>query len=88
MPRAHRTVLLRLTVETAKRTRKCDHSKAHSAGPGEQLLVVREPGLAAGSHPYCSTCAIAMLNEAQLRLDALRRELLGDPDVAASDEEN
>lgn len=75
MPRAPRTVLLRLTVETAKRTRKCSRSKTHAVRPGEKILLVSEHGPAAGQKGYCSTCAAAMLASAHDDLEDLHRAL-------------
>lgn len=71
MPRTPRTVLLRMSVETAKRTRKCSRSKAHAVRPGERLLLVREPGPAAGEKGYCASCAEEMLAAAQTHLNDL-----------------
>lgn len=75
MPRPPRTVLLRLTIKTAERTRKCSRSKAHSVRPGEKILLVREPGPAAGNKGYCSACAVAMLAAAHDALDELHETL-------------
>jgi len=75
MPRKPRTILLRLTVETAKRTRKCSRSKTHSVRPGERLLVVGERGPASRLQGYCLDCAAEMLAGADEELADLRRKL-------------
>jgi len=75
MARAPRTVLLRLTVKTAERTRKCSRNKGHTVRPGEKILLVREPGPAAGSKGYCSACAAAMLAAAHDALEELHQAL-------------
>lgn len=75
MPRTPRTVLLRMRVETAQRTRKCSRSKAHAVRPGERLLLVREPGPAAGEKGYCADCAEEMLAAARTHLHDLHQGL-------------
>jgi hypothetical protein len=75
MPRAPRTVLLRLTLKTAERNRRCSRSMAHAVRPGEKIFLVREPGPAAGQKGYCSTCAAAMLDAAHDALDELHQAL-------------
>lgn len=68
MPRTPRTILLRLTVETAKRTRKCSRSKTHAVRPDARLLLVREHGPASRSQGYCLECAGDMLAAAHQQL--------------------
>lgn len=87
MPRPPRTVLLRLTVKTAERTRKCSRSKAHSVRPGEKILLVREPGPAAGNKGYCSACAAAMLSAAHDALNELHEALHIPPATTSASEE-
>ncbi|MHA6631127.1 hypothetical protein ACU61A_37315 [Pseudonocardia sichuanensis] len=83
MPRAPRTLLLRLTIETAKRTRKCSRSKSHAVRPGERLLLVGERGPAAGKKGYCAACAAEMLAAARDEIDAIRSSVQPTPADAA-----
>lgn len=75
MPRKPRTIMLRMTVGTAKRERKCKRSKAHTIPPGGHLLLVREPGPATGEQGYCPECAADMLAAARDQLDELEHGL-------------
>jgi hypothetical protein len=79
---------LRLTVETAKRTRKCSRSKTHAVRSGERILLVSERGPAAGQKGYCAACAIEMLAAARHGLDALNRSVqAGEASTSTSGEE-
>ncbi len=50
MPGKARRLLLRLTVGTAKRTRKCSHDKKkHPIPPDDVLLLVHDAGVSSGS---------------------------------------
>jgi hypothetical protein len=75
MPGKLRRVTLRLTVVTAKRTRKCKRNSKHKIGPGERALELREAGPAGSGCCYCSFCAIEMLNAAHEDLRELAQQL-------------
>jgi len=87
MPRAPRTVLLRMSLETAKRTRKCSRSKSHAVRPGERLLLVGERSPASSPKGYCAACAAEMLTAAQHALDALHGDLMATGATAEPDDE-
>lgn len=75
MPGRPRRITLRLTVGTAKRTRKCRRNGSHKIGAGEQLLLLKEPGPASGEHGYCSSCASEMINAAHKDLQEIANQL-------------
>lgn len=75
MPGRHKSLLLRVDVREAGRLCYCKHSKQHAIPKGEQRLVVKDPGPAAGEHGYCTACAQEMLQQAEQRLLELRATL-------------
>jgi hypothetical protein len=72
---AHKSVLLRLTVQPAGKLSHCKHNKKHEMKKGELRFVVKEPGVGTGGRGYCVPCAREMIDGAQAELAELRTEL-------------
>jgi hypothetical protein len=67
-------VLKDVSVEVAKRKRKCHHKKTHSVAQGESCIVVKDPSTG-GKRNYCIECGNAILDIAADDLNELRSEL-------------
>jgi hypothetical protein len=72
---AHKSLLLRAEVRPAGRLCYCKHNKKHAITKGEPRLAVKEPGPASAERGYCAACAREMLDQADVKLTALRDEL-------------
>lgn len=73
---AIRRLLNHVTVETAKKRRRCGRSDEHAIAGGDACLVVREPSYQ-GSKNYCCPCARDILAKAKEDLKNLELSLVG-----------
>lgn len=71
----HKAVLKTLAIQTARRRRKCYHSKAHQILKGDLVLLVKEGRVEKG---YCRGCALVMLDLAHGTILRLRNDLEGE----------
>jgi hypothetical protein len=67
-------VLKDVSIEVAKRQRKCHHKKTHSISMGEQCIVVKDPSTG-GKRNYCIECGNDILDVATSDLEHLRTDL-------------
>lgn len=67
-------ILVHVSVETAVSRRKCHRSEKHGVAAGNRCLVVKQ-GLY--KRNYCGTCASAILASAEIRLAAIKADMLG-----------
>ena len=69
---ATRNILKHIKVETARDSRKCHTSKAHTIQPGERHLAVYEAGV---RQNICLRCARSVLQVAAAHLRQITNEL-------------
>jgi len=62
-----RQLLKHVSIDVAKRTRRCRHNRAHRIEPGQPCLVVRDE-CGPGSRNYCAECSEPILKACAMDL--------------------
>lgn len=75
MPRAPRSILLRVDIRPAGRRCSCKRNPSHTIVKGALRFVLKEPGPAAPERTYCADCGLEMVTAAIERLRILERNL-------------
>lgn len=73
MPGPVRDLLVGVDVRAAGRRRKCGRNSSHQIVKGELCLVVKRQGR--GERAYCKSCAAAVLDHAESRIENVRAAL-------------
>jgi hypothetical protein len=74
---SYKSLLLRLTVRPAGKKSYCSHNAKHIIPKGATRMIVKAPGIATPEKGYCAACGVAMIQQAEQQLVAIRGELCG-----------
>jgi hypothetical protein len=70
---AHKSLLLNVRIETARKLRRCKHNKKHSIAGGEKAIVVSSGQF--DKKGYCLECGRKMIELTRTELDQLATDV-------------
>jgi hypothetical protein len=72
-----RDLLVSVSVDTAKRQRKCHRNSSHAVIAGQRCLMIKDSA-GQGHKNYCISCAREILEAASRKITMLNTELLSE----------